>query len=60
VPLAVRPNRPGRCRVLPATFAIAALPARPVRVHGYPPKTNRTIEPFAYSAGIRADVGLDK
>jgi hypothetical protein len=37
--LAVRPTRPGRCRVLPATFAIAALPARTVRVHGYPPNT---------------------
>jgi hypothetical protein len=24
--LAVRPTRPGRCRVLPATFAIAASP----------------------------------
>jgi hypothetical protein len=60
VPLAVRPTRPGRCRVLPATFAIAASPLVP---SGSTATRLRRTEPSGrsgYSAGIRADVGHDK
>ena len=42
VDLAIRRVNPGRFLGLLATFAIEALPARPVRVHDYPPTTNRT------------------